>query len=73
MRQNANIAVCSVFAGDSNTAFWLNLQLEALSKTLPEFDHLVYLNQADESLFNRFASGYRGRKLIGQLREISPL
>lgn len=52
MTPNSNLAVCSVFSGDDNTAFWLKLQLEALKKSVRSFDHFVYLNQADESLFS---------------------
>ncbi len=51
MTPNSNLAVCSVFSGDDNTALWLKLQLEGLRRSVPTFDHLVYLNQADERLF----------------------
>jgi len=52
MTLNSRLAVCSVFSGNYNTAFWLKCQMEGLKKSVTNFDHLVYLNQADESLFS---------------------
>ena len=69
MTPNSSLAVCSVFSGDDNTALWLRLQLEALRKTVPTFDHLVYLNQADESLFtNSIIVGQSSQPPAGRYR-----
>lgn len=65
MIPNSNLAVCSVFSGDDNTAFWLKLQLDGLKKSVPSFDHFVYLNQADESLFTESV-------IVGQSEQPQP-
>jgi hypothetical protein len=52
MKPNSNLAVCSVFSGNDHTAFWLQQQLNGLKRSLPHFDHLVYLNQTDEQIFS---------------------
>src|ERR1700749_4476020 len=51
MTSDSKLAVCSVFSGSYNTDFWLKCQLDGLKKSVANFDHLVYLNQADENLF----------------------
>jgi hypothetical protein len=47
------VAVGSVFSGTGHNEQWLEMQLAALDRTTPSYDHFVYLNQADEALFTR--------------------
>jgi hypothetical protein len=50
---SAKLAVGSVFSGTGHNQQWLEMQLDALDRTTSGYDHFVYLNQADESLFTR--------------------
>ena len=50
-----NLLVCSVFCGSGNyNSIWLRLQFNYLKRTIgSDFDHAVYLNGADASLFSQ--------------------
>jgi hypothetical protein len=48
----SSLLVASVFAGHVNDGFWLRLQREELARTTGAFDHAVFLNGADERLFD---------------------
>lgn len=50
---SADLAVGSVFSGTGHNEQWLEMQLTALDRTTPGYDHFVYLNQADERIFKR--------------------
>jgi hypothetical protein len=47
------LLVGSVFIPDERNAAWLRLQRQFLSETVGDFDHVVYLNRADASVFDR--------------------
>ncbi len=58
-KHDSDLLVCSVFADDERNRFWLDLQYEWLARTVGVFDHAVYLNRAEESLF-------RNSRIIGR-------
>ena len=45
------LLVGSVFAPDARNETWLRLQFQFLRKTVSDFDHVVYLNRVEPSLF----------------------
>ena len=56
------LLVGSVFGPTERSRTWLKLQRQFLSKTTDSYDHVVFLNGHDASL-------YRGVKVIGRLAE----
>ncbi|MEP6809507.1 MAG: hypothetical protein ABI992_04635 [Chthoniobacterales bacterium] len=63
-----SLAVGSVFSGLGHNAQWLEMQLQALDRTTDGYDHFVYLNQADETIFQRSTIIGRG----AERREATP-
>jgi hypothetical protein len=50
-KQRPDLLVCSVFTDEERSRFWLEMQYDWLARTAGAFDHAVFLNRADETLF----------------------
>jgi hypothetical protein len=47
----SDLLVCSVFTDAERSPFWLEMQYDWLARTAGAFDHAVFLNRANETLF----------------------